>query len=156
MNATLATEIEELQKLNLRDLRARYEELFGDESRTWNRQFLFRRIAWRLQAMAYGDLSQRARERAVWLARDADLKRQPPKHFDGLTQAASGRDRRLPGLGTVLKRKYGGVLHKVTVRANDFQYEGQSYRSLSAVAKAITGTRWNGYTFFGLKEKRRG
>jgi hypothetical protein len=156
MNANVAAQIADLRAMSIRELKARYQELFGDESRSFNRQFLFRRIAWRLQAVAEGDLSERARRRALQLANDNDLKIRPPKEFHGFTIERSRTDWRLPKPGTLLKRNYQGGLHTVQVTAGGFEYNGQQFRSLSAVAFAITGTRWNGYTFFGLPGERRG
>src|SRR5438128_4620364 len=81
MNETLASEIESLRKLKTKALRARFEELFGEESRSSNHAHLFRRIAWRLQANAEGDLSERARQRALELAEDAALRLRAPRRF---------------------------------------------------------------------------
>ena len=156
MDANVAAEIAGLREMSIRELKARYKELFGDESRSYNRQFLFRRIAWRLQALAEGDLSERARRRALQLANDSDLKVRPPKEFHAFTIERSRSDWRLPNAGTMLKRKYKGGLHTVKVTAGGFEYNGQEFRSLSAVAFAVTGTRWNGYTFFGLGGERGG
>jgi hypothetical protein len=121
-----------------------------------NRQFLFRRIAWRMQALAEGDLSERARNRALLLARDADLRIRPSREFHAFTIEGSKRDWRLPPVGGTLKRSYGGALHKVKVCADGFDYQGQKYQALSAVAFSITGTRWNGFSFFGLQGAKRG
>jgi hypothetical protein len=151
MYTDLSQEIAALRELKIPELRIRYKELFGDDSRSSNRQFLFRRIAWRLQALAEGDLTERARNRALLLARDADLKVRPPRSFRGFTTEESKRDWRLPSPGTVLKRRFSDALHRVTVKEDGFEYGGQLYRSLSAVAFAISGTRWNGYKFFGLE-----
>ena len=156
MNANVAAVIAGLREISIAELRARYKELFGDESRSCNRQFLFRRIAWRLQALSEGDLSDRARRRAHELANDADLKVRPPREFYGFTIEQSRSDWRLPKAGTILKRKYRGTVYKVQVTAGGFEYNGQQYSSLSAAAFAITGTRWNGYKFFGLAGERRG
>lgn len=153
MNATLAAQISQLQDLKIPELREKYQELFGDESRTWNKQFLFRRIAWRLQALAEGDLTERAYQRAMELARDTDLKIRPPRQFPAFTTARWKSDWRLPPPGTLLRRNYGGKLHKVEVLSDGFHYNGQKFRSLSAVAFAISGTRWNGFCFFGLKKE---
>src|SRR5207245_10052760 len=81
MDPGLDAKIERLRKLAPAALRAQYRELFGVESRSGNRQFLFRRVAWRMQALAEGDLSERARKRALEIANDADLKVQPTKAF---------------------------------------------------------------------------
>jgi erythromycin esterase-like protein len=156
MNAQLAQQIAQLRDLTMAELRERYQDLFGDRSRTMNRQFLFRRIAWRMQALAEGDLSERARNRALLLARDADLRIRPCREFHAFTIEGSKRDWRLPPVGRTLKRTYGGALHTVKVCADGFDYQGQKYQSLSAVAFSITGTRWNGFSFFGLQGAKRG
>ena len=156
MNAQLAKQIAQLRDLTIAELREQYEHLFGDRSRTMNRQFLFRRIAWRLQALAEGDLSERARNRALLLARDADLRIRPSRDFHAFTIEGSKRDWRLPPVGRTLKRSYAGAWHEVRTSADGFEYQGQKYASLSAVAFAITGTRWNGYAFFGLQGGNRG
>ena len=161
-SAALAA-IEELRRLNVVALRRKYQELFGEESRSWNKQFLFRRIAWRMQANAEGDLSERARRRAGEIADDADLRTRAPKGF--LTGSASGgerpvdpsqrqRDWRLPAAGTLLTRRVEDRQIVVKVLAGGFEYESRLYRSLSAIAREVTGTRWNGLLFFGLAERR--
>src|SRR5436309_7197009 len=81
MDEALAMEIESLRKLKTKALQARYRELFGEESRSSNCAYLFRRIAWRLQAKAEGDLSERARKRAAELADDTDLRLRAPRRF---------------------------------------------------------------------------
>jgi len=161
MDETLATEIESLRKLKTKALRARFEELFGEESRSSNHAHLFRRIAWRLQANAEGDLSERARKRALELAEDAALRLRAPRRFwhaDGSVGLEPvprrTRDPRLPPVGTVLKRVYREQTIEVTVLATGFEYQGQPYGSLSQIAQRVTGTRWNGFHFFGLKKER--
>ena len=156
MNAQLANQIAQLHDLTMAELREQYQLLFGDRSRTMNRQFLFRRIAWRLQALAEGDLSERARNRALLLARDADLRTRPSREFHAFTIESSKRDWRLPPVGRTLNRSHAGALHKVRVCADGFEYQGRQFPSLSAVAFAITGTRWNGFAFFGLQGAKRG
>ena len=156
MDATLQEQIESLRKLKTKELKCRYLELFGEASRSSNQQHLFRRIAWRLQARAEGDLSQRARERASQLADDVELRLRAPRRF--WKQLAAGaasceRDSRLPAVGTVLTRSYQGGAITVTVLEDGFQWGGQTYRSLSAVAYHVTGTRWNGLLFFGLIQR---
>jgi hypothetical protein len=147
-------------------LRVRYRELFGEDSRSSNRQFLFRRIAWRLQANVEGDLSERARRRALEIADDADLRIRAPEGFfaacapsdagRSLDRAGAGRDRRLPCPGTLLTRQFENRRIVVKVLEDGFEYQSQHYRSLSAVAREVTGTRWNGPLFFGLTERRDG
>src|SRR5258708_16158577 len=105
MNASIEVQIEELRKLPAIALQAKYLELFGEETRSGNRRFLFRRVAWRMQALAEGDLSERARKRALELANDADLRVHPAKA--ALNASASvGPDRRLPVPGTILRRDF--------------------------------------------------
>jgi hypothetical protein len=157
-------EIEKLRRVSLAALRARYREVFGEETRCWHREHLFRRIAWRLQALAEGDLTERARERATRLARDADLRIVAPRDFftvEGApvrtTRKQSSRpaDCRLPLPGTLLKREWKGRTILVEVLPDGFRFENRRYPSLSAIAVAVTGTRWNGLAFFGLTGKGR-
>jgi hypothetical protein len=165
MERVVWTEIEELRTLRVSALREKFQDLFGVETRSSNRQYLFRRIAWRLQARAEGDLTERARRRAAELADDADIRLRAPKEFTSQLSASGvppvpeqwlHRDRRLPPVGTVLTRKHRGQAIVVQVCANGFEYEGRYYRSLSAIAREVTGTRWNGLAFFHLTGRRDG
>jgi Protein of unknown function (DUF2924) len=155
MDETLRQEIESLRKLKTKELKLRYRELFGEDSSSSNQQHLFRRIAWRLQAQAEGDLTERAKQRAAQLAEDVDLRLRAPRRFwnelvnaNGAAQAR--RDDRLPPIGTILERSYQGQKVMVTVLEQGFSYNGQTHGSLSAIAHQVTGTRWNGFLFFGL------
>ena len=115
---------------------------------------MVKRILWRLQALAEGDLSQRARQRAQELANDADLRLNPPATLPlpvPVTPSPSPRpqsDDRLPPPGTILARPYKGRTLQVQVLSDGFAFEGHVYPSLSAVAKAATGSHCNGYLFF--------
>jgi hypothetical protein len=161
MNQEVHREIEVLRKQKTKTLKARYRELFGEESRSSNHAHLFRRIAWRLQALAEGDLSQRARDRAADLASDVELRLRPPRKFwrqlaDAGTEAQSRRQRRdprLPEAGTILERQYRGKTVSVKVLKDGFEYDGKQYESLSAIASSVAGTRWNGFSFFGLNRE---
>jgi len=156
MDATLRREIESLRKLKTKELKARYRKLFQEDSPSSNQQHLFRRIAWRLQSLAEGDLSERARQRATDLAQDVELRLRAPGGFwKELERAepADQRDTRLPVAGTILKRDYRGATLNVTVAEDGFLYNGRTYRSLSAVAQHVTGTRWNGFAFFALNRQ---
>jgi Protein of unknown function (DUF2924) len=160
MDNAVLMEIESLRRATLAGLREKYREVFLEETRSRHREHLFRRIAWRLQALAEGDLSERARGRAHQIARDADLRTVAPPAFftvDGerirTTRGDRNRrdqDSRLPLPGTLLTRKWKGRTLLVEVLATGFRYENRHYSSLSAIAVAITGTRWNGLAFFGL------
>jgi hypothetical protein len=162
MNASVLKEIEGLRRLTVGGLRDKYREVFGEESRSNHKDFLFRRIAWRLQANAEGGLSERARRRALEIANDADLRIRAPKDFGSsgsapgrtavttISAVGGSRDGRLPAAGTLLTRDFKGRTYVVKVLDDGFEYEGRQYRSLSAIAGEITGTRWNGFLFFGL------
>jgi hypothetical protein len=137
-------EVAALKRLTVKQLRARYAEAFGEDTNANNKEWLIKRIAWRLQANAEGDLSARARQRAVELANDADLRLSPlpsktgvaaPERTKTATLPTHG-DNRLPLAGTILTRVYKGETLQVRVLADGFEFEG-TYSSLSAVAKAI-------------------
>src|SRR6516162_11776956 len=153
-------ELAALQRLSVTELQARHAELFGETTTARHKTWLMRRLAWRIQALAEGDLSERARQRAAELARDADLRLQPPQpttattlHRDGQRLAGRGSaNHRLPPPGTTLTRLYKGQILQVQVLERGFAFNGQVYRSLSAVAKAITGAHYNGYLFFRLNQ----
>ena len=159
MGMNVAKEVAAMERMTVPELRARYAEVFGEECRSRHKQLLVKRIAWRLQALTGGDLSERARMRAADLANDADLRLHAPAPkkvaaasltATGTLVAAADNNRPLPG--TVLRREYKGRTVHVMVLDKGFEYEGDVYRSLTAVAKAVTGSHWNGYLFFGLKE----
>ena len=128
--------------------------LVRDSPSFQSRAHLFRRIARRLQTRGAGGLSERARQRAVELADDAELRRRAPRSFwravEGRTFAGTHRDPRLPEAGTRLTRSYQQRTIEVKVLETGFEYNGVMYASLSAVARQVTGTRWNGFLFFGI------
>jgi hypothetical protein len=156
MELNVPKEVAALQRLGPKELRARYAEAFGEATAANNKTWLIRRIAWRLQARAEGGLSERARRRAEALANEADLRLSPPriKAPAGAAEAPPGaappRDGRLPPIGALLARKYRGEVVQVRLRADGFEFESQVYPSLSAAAKAITGSHVNGFAFFRL------
>src|SRR5215831_6491679 len=147
-------EIAALHRLTVKQLRARYAEVYGEGTSASNRAWLIRRIAYRLQVLAEGDLSERARRRAAELANDADLRLTPPRAEPTPAQpeapapAPLPRDGRLPPPGTVLARPYRGETLLVRVLDDGFEFRGRVYASLSAVAKAATGSHCNGFLFF--------
>jgi hypothetical protein len=160
MQLNIAKEVAALQRLTTPQLRGRYAEAFGEHTNANNKAWLIKRIAWRLQARAEGDLSERARRRAAELANDADLRLSPPK--GPAADAAPERtttgvlrgkgDTRVPPPGSVITRVYKGEVLQVKILDVGFEFEGQVYRSLSAVARAITGQHINGMLFFRLGE----
>lgn len=147
-------ELAALRAMSTSQLCERYAEVFGEPVRTRHRDYLVRKIIWRLQALEEGDLSQRARQRAGILAKDADVRLMPPKGTDGKPVATppTTRPPDSPALvpGTAFARTYKGKTVRVVVQEDGFEYEGQRFKSLSAVAKAITGSHLNGRRFFNV------
>ena len=127
-------------------LKQEWRVLFGAEPPPYNRRFLESRLAYRVQELAFGGLKPETVARLEALG----------EQFSGgkVTVRRTHGDR--PLAGTRLVREYQGVPHTVTVRTDDFDYQGRPYKSLSAIARHITGTRWNGILFFGLRSRGRG
>ena len=128
------------------DLKVQWRELFASEPPPFNRQYLVTRLAYRIQELAYGG-----------------LKPETIRRLERLGEELDGGDKRKRGIrvdldrpitGTRLLREWQGVEQIVTVTAVGYEWRGRPYKSLSAIARAITGTRWNGWTFFGLKNHR--
>jgi hypothetical protein len=157
MDPGLEKEIECLRHAKVKELQNRYRVLFGEDSPSSNREHLYRRIAWRLQARETGELSERAQLRATELADDTELRRRAPPSFwravEGRTAAGVHRDSRLPEPGASLTRSYQERTIEVRVLETGFEYNGAVYASLSAVAHQVTGTRWNGFLFFGIHKR---
>ncbi len=128
------------------ELKQQWRELFGKEPPPFNRPYLESRLAYRIQELAYGGLKPETRTRLEALGEQLD---------GGNVVLRRIRADSRPLAGTRLLREWKGVEHAVTVLADGFEWEGRPYQSLSAIARAITGTRWNGWTFFGLKSVRR-
>ena len=156
MALNIAKEVAAMQRMTIDQLRAKYAAVCGEQPRSRNKNWLVRRIAWRMQANAEGGLSERARRRALELANDADLRVTPPRQRKPATDgdehtktAAPPSTVRLP-TGT-LWRQYKGRTVRVNVLTDGFEYDGERYKSLTAVAQAVTGKHWNGYHFFGLR-----
>jgi len=147
----------ELSHLPMRELRQRFAASYGYTTQTRHRQHIIHRLLWAAQRDAFGDISHKARTRALNIADDRDARErfpQPRSVSNG--QKASRTVAYKPAIelipGTILCRKYQGNNIQVLVLENGFEWEGGTYKSLSATARAITGTRWNGKLFFGLKK----
>ena len=128
------------------DLQAQWRELFGKEAPPHNRSFLQSRLAYRIQELAHGGVKPETLRRLEALGEQLD---------GGNPVIRRIRVDDKPITGTKLMRQYQGTEHTVTVLADGYSWEGRPYRSLSAIARAITGTRWNGWTFFGIANRRR-
>ena len=158
MNLDIDHEVAVMRQMSIGELREKYECVFGETTTSRHPSCLIRRIAWRMQANEQGGISCRARRRVEELANEADLRMtapKPPPSGNGETvthpaPAAILEAEDEPTVGTKLVRQYKGQEYVVTIAKNGVRWEGTLYRSLSAVAKAITGSHWNGRAFFGL------
>lgn len=156
----LEKELAAMERMTIGELRDKYAEVFAERTNARNKSWFVKRIAWRLQANAEGGLSERARRRAEELANDADLRllppRQPKVSVDGESRTQTVAARFTPSTellpGTALQRDYKGRMVRVMVLRDGFEFEGERYRSLTAVAEAVTGKHWNGFHFFGLRK----
>lgn len=146
MTDSVLAQLAALKAAPILALKQKWRDLFEREPPPYNRRFLEHRLAYRIQELAYGGLKPETLDRLRAIAER--LERRDPAE-----RRKSTKDR--PIAGTRLIREYQGIEHCVTVRDEDFEYQGRPYQSLSAIARAITGTRWNGLVFFGLKSQRK-
>ena len=134
-----------MQRLSVNELKAKWEALFGTPAPNNARAFLELRIGYRIQELTYGGLTKETRRVLDLLADEVEGK---------VTRKSMVADPRNPIVGTRLVREWDGAEHTVTVLRDGYEWQGRKYRSLSSVAKAITGTNWNGFRFFGMREKK--
>ncbi len=168
MNASTTTQISRLQKMSLEELREQYQEVFGKPTKSRNRKQLFSQIARKIQEGETGTESasvpkptltakfepkRKRSQKGAKAGKGKDQKRQPAK--TGKPKPIGARDPRLPKVGTTITKKYKGKTINVRVLEQGFEYQGKPFRSLSAVAKHVTGSIWNGFLFFGLNERVR-
>ena len=146
MNDPVLARLVALKTTPTPQLKEQWRQLFEGEPPAFNRRYLESRLAYRIQELAYGGLKTETVRRLEKLGEELDGGR-----VDVRKRPANDR----PISGTRLIRDYQGVEHCVTVRDNDFEYQGRPYKSLSAIARAITGTQWNGVVFFGLRSSGR-
>lgn len=154
--ADIPAQLAALEKMSVAELREKWSEVYGEPTSAGNKAYLKKRLAWRIQELAEGGLSDRAKARIQELVADAPIRWRAPRPSAGAAGGANGRDPRLPEPGTVITRSHGGAEHRVTVLDDGFEYAGERYETLSRVAKVITGAHWNGYLFFDLKQRQRG
>lgn len=145
MKTHVLSQLADLKSATADVLKARWRELFDTEPPAYNRRFLENRLAYRIQELAFGGLSRDTQDR---------LKAMAKQYANQEPTERKIRPALRPIAGTKLIREWQGVEYCVTVRLNDFEYLGQPYKSLSSVAREITGTKWNGWVFFGLKNTR--
>ena len=146
MNDPILARLAALKTTPTPKLKEQWRQLFESEPPAFNRRYLESRLAYRIQELAYGGLKPETVRRLEKLGEELDGGR-----ADVRKRPANDR----PISGTRLIREYQGVEHCITVRDDDFEYQGRPYKSLSAIARAITGTQWNGLTFFGIKSTAR-
>ncbi len=146
MTDTILARLAALKTTPTPDLKKQWRELFETEAPPYNRRFLESRLAYRIQELTYGGLKPATIERLEALGEQLD--------GGNIVLRRTRADER-PIAGTRLIREWQGVEHTVTVLRDGYEWQGRPYRSLSAIARAITGTRWNGWVFFGLKNTKR-
>jgi hypothetical protein len=168
MKKPLRDQINELATMGVRELQQQHRDLFGEEPESAHRQFLFHRIAWRLQVKREGGLPESALAIARAIAKDAPLRNRVvsnagrrragfPMEESATCTITPGHDSRLPMPGGLIVKQFKDQTIVVKVLDDGFEYGDRRYGSLSAIAKEITGTKWNGFAFFGLgKEDTRG
>lgn len=144
---TVLARVAALKSMTTAELKQQWRHIIGNEPPPWNRSFLESRLAWRIQELVFGGLKPETVKRLQALGEQVD---------GGNIATRRLRHDRKPIAGTKLIREWKGVEHTVTVLTDGFEWQGRAYQSLSAIARAITGTRWNGWTFFGLNGGRRG
>jgi hypothetical protein len=145
MPVSVLAQISALKDKPIGDLKTLWRKLCNTEPPPYNRKFLQGRLAYRIQERAYGGLKAETVERLDAMASDIAGK---------AGKKGPGMHRQRPIAGTRLVREWDGVQHRVTVLEDGFEYQGRPYKSLSAIARAIAGTRWNGRLFFDLKGDR--
>jgi hypothetical protein len=160
--ATVSGQLVALETMSVGELVEKYREVFGVPTRTRNKPYLRKRVAWRIQELAEGGLSERALAKIEELAPLAPVRWRPERNAGGEGHASGGaatsarsHDPRLPTPGSVLVRIHKGIEHRVTVLADGFEYNGERHQTLSKIAKRITGTQWNGHLFFGTQRRTR-
>ena len=145
-DASVIMQLAALKRMTVVELKTKWESLFGTPAPNNSRSYLELRLGYRIQELTLGGLSRETRRTLDLLADEIEGK---------IGRKAIIADSRNPVVGTRLVREWGGVEHTVTVIKDGFDWQGQKFKSLSAAARAITGTQWNGYRFFGLREARR-
>lgn len=153
MKGALLTQIMELRNKSLEELRVKYAEIFKTEATSNNKLYLWRKLAYKLQEIEYGGLSEETQCRITDLIERYDPvnnKTLRPKNENNHRKDFTSYDRRLPVPGTVITKEYKGGCLSIKVLERGFEFNGKIYKSLTAVAKEVTGAHWNGYLFFNL------
>jgi hypothetical protein len=145
VDRTVLARLSALKNMSVKDLKAEWQSLYGEPAPNNSRIFLEIRLGYRIQELTYGGLDRETRRMLDLLADEVE----------GLARRKNQiADPRNPVAGTKLVREWNGVEHTVTVLTDGFEWQGRKYKSLSGIAREITGTRWNGYRYFGLRERK--
>jgi hypothetical protein len=152
--AALVARLAEIQGMKTGALRIELTRLSGSPAKSWNKPYLVRKVSWLTQAAMRQESDAVGSPTLVPEVRDQP--RSPRLDAPIRALPSPVRDPRLPRPGTVIIRDYRRLRLTVTVRERGFEWNGQTYSSLTAVAKAITGSHWNGRLFFGLSRRTRG
>jgi hypothetical protein len=165
VDKTVTAQIAALRKMTVAELQREWERLYGEPTRNRNKTLLWKRLSWRVQELAFGGLSDCARQRLEELAAGTSVGNRTPQSAANLAEVKAGRttipdrkpnrDPRLPSPGTVLTRQYHGREIRALTLDDGFEWDGRHFRSLSAMARAVTGAKWNGRLFFHLTERKR-
>jgi hypothetical protein len=154
MAETKLSEIMELKEKSLAELKTKYKELFGQEPPSSNKVFLWRKIAYRLQELECGNVTEDTQGKIQELIKKYDpvnnTNIRPDNGNEQIAKNKPNRDRRLPIPGTLITKEYKGKKYELKILEKDFGYNNKIYKSLSAIAKEVTGAHWNGYLFFNL------
>lgn len=154
MKESVLKQIAQLQKLSYEELKERWEMLYGGTPPAYNRTFIIKRLAYRIQELACGGLSQGAHAKMREVLQNYGFDKNGCDCSVRQTDREKMRRKEMPVSGTRLVRNWNGRRYEVTVVPGGFEYEGRKYRSLTAITKAITGTHWNGRAFFGFRNDK--
>ncbi|MEZ4387210.1 MAG: DUF2924 domain-containing protein [Candidatus Krumholzibacteriia bacterium] len=164
MSASIAAQVLALESMNVAQLRVRWNKVFGEETKQRHRRYLIRRLAWKLQEDQLPKLTPEQEARVAEYQREYEAM-PPEKWFPNAGRGRKARaaqkppgspqNRRLPKPGSLITRDWKGRQVAVKVLDKGFEYQGRVYRSLSGVAREVTGTSWNGWKFFGVDGEAR-
>ena len=154
MKDSVLRQISELQRLSYEELKERWAVLYGGTPPAYNRTFIIKRLAYRIQELAHGGLSENVHAKMREILDAHGFDENACDRTTRQTQREKRRRQEMPVSGTRLVRDWNGRRYEVVVVPGGFEYEGKKYRSLTAITKAITGTHWNGRAFFGFRNDR--
>ena len=151
MIKSILSQIMALKNSPISELRQTYSELFaGKKASSDNRTYLWQKIAYRIQELEYGGLPQEARDKVKEMAMEYDPINNKALRPNATKIQCLSRDQRLPVPGTVITKEYKGIAVEVKILEKGFEYKSKVYKSLTAIAKEVTGCHWNGYLFFNM------